>query len=390
MEAQLACAAWRRCRTGVSAGDDSGGAAGCSGGSGSSTAARLDPRGGGPARQCVTPNAIFAPQNPSNAAMASRWAALARGGVALFLLAPAWGLFDPCSPITPVRKVGWDLTRGSTPAPAAAAQPPAIAHAQGPSDRGFVVGLAFWPGAREEDWGDTVHGLQPCKPEHRAKLVRGRGAPARQAARHSTMGGGARAGGRGGRGRPRARRPHRPLSAVGARRALCDLQRTRRQAQRAAEHIRGAGRARSCGARRRAAAHLGRRVQVGPESNWDSLWVGSKSQLGTQHSQATPPPTATAAHRHRRPPTTASAVRNRAQGRRALRRALHLQRGAQHHRRHRLCGDAVPHVKVWCGGGAAGRGSGRAPAFTSAAGAARRAAGRGAGGQTPAGPSPTR
>jgi len=50
--------------------------------------------------------------------------------------------------------------------------PPLHSPPQG-KDRGFVVGLAFWPGGKEADWGDPINGLQPCNREQQANLVRG-------------------------------------------------------------------------------------------------------------------------------------------------------------------------------------------------------------------------
>ncbi|GBF91542.1 hypothetical protein Rsub_04282 [Raphidocelis subcapitata] len=44
-------------------------------------------------------------------------------------------VYDPCSPIEAIKKG---------------------------SSRGFLVGLAFWPGGTEADWGDPVNGLHPC------------------------------------------------------------------------------------------------------------------------------------------------------------------------------------------------------------------------------------
>jgi hypothetical protein len=63
----------------------------------------------------------------------------------------------------------------------AASPPPldtrAAAAAQG-SSSGFVVGLAFWPGGTEADWGDPVNGVQPCNgTELQANLVRRMGRP---------------------------------------------------------------------------------------------------------------------------------------------------------------------------------------------------------------------
>eukprot|EP00878_Enallax_costatus_P015146 GHUV01015858.1.p1 GENE.GHUV01015858.1~~GHUV01015858.1.p1 ORF type:complete len:328 (+),score=61.50 GHUV01015858.1:609-1592(+) len=49
---------------------------------------------------------------------------------------------QPCRPITP-------LTRGSP----------------------FEVGLVFWPGGLEEQWGNTTSGLQPCDPAVMANLT---------------------------------------------------------------------------------------------------------------------------------------------------------------------------------------------------------------------------
>lgn len=45
-----------------------------------------------------------------------------------------------------------------------------MANAQG-SGTGFVVGLAFWPGGKESDWGDHVTGIQPCNKTQQANLV---------------------------------------------------------------------------------------------------------------------------------------------------------------------------------------------------------------------------
>ncbi|KIZ07612.1 hypothetical protein MNEG_0342 [Monoraphidium neglectum] len=36
---------------------------------------------------------------------------------------------------------------------------------------GFVVGLAFWPGGKEADWGDPTTGIQPCNETQRANLT---------------------------------------------------------------------------------------------------------------------------------------------------------------------------------------------------------------------------
>ncbi|KAI8477283.1 MAG: hypothetical protein J3K34DRAFT_455368 [Monoraphidium minutum] len=51
--------------------------------------------------------------------------------------------FDPCQPLDPIRKGG----------------------------PGFVVGIAFWPGGTEADWGDPINGLNPCNETHRANLT---------------------------------------------------------------------------------------------------------------------------------------------------------------------------------------------------------------------------
>ena len=50
---------------------------------------------------------------------------------------------------------------------------PANAALQG-GGSGFVVGLAFWPGGRERDWGDAASGVQPCNASQRANLVSSR------------------------------------------------------------------------------------------------------------------------------------------------------------------------------------------------------------------------
>lgn len=35
----------------------------------------------------------------------------------------------------------------------------------------FEVGLVFWPGGLEEQWGNVTNGLQPCNPDVMANLV---------------------------------------------------------------------------------------------------------------------------------------------------------------------------------------------------------------------------
>jgi hypothetical protein len=35
----------------------------------------------------------------------------------------------------------------------------------------FTLGLAYWPGGTESDWGPPDQGLQPCNPEVQANLV---------------------------------------------------------------------------------------------------------------------------------------------------------------------------------------------------------------------------
>ncbi|GBG00176.1 hypothetical protein Rsub_12933 [Raphidocelis subcapitata] len=62
----------------------------------------------------------------------------------LVLLACRGACFDPCAPIEPLKK-----------------EPGAS----------FVVGLAFWPGAREADWGSPEGGVNACDPAQRANLT---------------------------------------------------------------------------------------------------------------------------------------------------------------------------------------------------------------------------
>lgn len=45
-------------------------------------------------------------------------------------------------------------------------------HAPQGSGAGFTVGLAFWPGGTEADWGDPITGVQPCNAYQQANLVR--------------------------------------------------------------------------------------------------------------------------------------------------------------------------------------------------------------------------
>lgn len=35
----------------------------------------------------------------------------------------------------------------------------------GLQDKGFVIGLAYWPGGTAADWGNASKGLNPCSPE---------------------------------------------------------------------------------------------------------------------------------------------------------------------------------------------------------------------------------
>jgi hypothetical protein len=37
----------------------------------------------------------------------------------------------------------------------------------------FSIGIAYWPGGLESDWGSPTTGLQPCDPAVQANLVRG-------------------------------------------------------------------------------------------------------------------------------------------------------------------------------------------------------------------------
>lgn len=35
----------------------------------------------------------------------------------------------------------------------------------GLQDKGFVIGLAYWPGGTAADWGNSSEGLNPCSPD---------------------------------------------------------------------------------------------------------------------------------------------------------------------------------------------------------------------------------
>lgn len=47
----------------------------------------------------------------------------------------------------------------------------AFKRATRPQGAQFEMGLVFWPGGLEADWGNTTGGLQPCNPDHMANLV---------------------------------------------------------------------------------------------------------------------------------------------------------------------------------------------------------------------------
>jgi hypothetical protein len=36
----------------------------------------------------------------------------------------------------------------------------------------MTIGVVYWPGGLESDWGDSLTGLQPCDPAAQANLVR--------------------------------------------------------------------------------------------------------------------------------------------------------------------------------------------------------------------------